>query len=301
MSGGLRSGNLEPQGQAPGLNGSGSFLSRKPRTLVQAMFTHSDRGGVAKWPRRRSAKPLFSGSNPLAASTPTPLMRAGLPETPQCPAGCGQRPTGAVSATGSVCPPCLPLAMASKTEATPCNDSGGSNPRAASWTPATADLPEAAWPVYCHARSLARPRTGDPGARKPSRFSYLAALHCRRDHRKREPGGPDGGVTKLATVEGLKPSVRKDLQVRILPPLPSSSAWPERPCARRRSASGAHRARGSLSRPTGSGPPPRERARRRRGTTPIESVAIDDAAGIISRCGECGSRLSSDEGANGAR
>ena len=246
MSGGLRSGNLEPQGQAPGLNGSGSFLSRKPRTLVRAMFTHSDRGGVAKWPRRRSAKPLFSGSNPLAASTPTPLMRAGLPETPQHPAGCGQRPTGAVSATGSVCPPCLPLAMASKTEATPCNDSGGSNPRAASWTPATADLPEAAWPVYCHARSLARPRTGDPGARKPSRFSYLAALHCRRDHRKREPGGPDGGVTKLATVEGLKPSVRKDLQVRILPPLPSSSAWPERPCARRRSASGAHR-RGGLS------------------------------------------------------
>src|SRR5207245_7388170 len=101
MSGGLRSGNLEPQGQAPGLNGSGSFRSREPRTLVRAMFTHSDRGGVAKWPRRRSAKPLFSGSNPLAASTPTPLMRAGLPETPQHPAGCGQRPTGAVSATGS--------------------------------------------------------------------------------------------------------------------------------------------------------------------------------------------------------
>src|SRR5439155_797469 len=68
MSGGLRSGNLEPQGQAPGLNGSGSFRSREPRTLVRAMFTHSDRGGVAKWPRRRSAKPLFSGSNPLAAS-----------------------------------------------------------------------------------------------------------------------------------------------------------------------------------------------------------------------------------------
>ena len=167
MSGGLRSGNLEPQGQAPGLNGSGSFLSRKPRTLVRAMFTHSDRGGgVAKWPRRRSAKPLFSGSNPLAASTPTPSMRAGPSETPQRPAGCGQRPTGAVSATGSVCPPCLPLAMASKTEATPCNDSGGSNPRAASWTPATADLPEAAWPVYCHARSPARPRTGDRGGQE---------------------------------------------------------------------------------------------------------------------------------------
>ena len=26
-------------------------------------------GGVAKWLRQRSAKPLFSGSNPLAAST----------------------------------------------------------------------------------------------------------------------------------------------------------------------------------------------------------------------------------------
>ena len=32
-----------------------------------------------------------------------------------------------------------------------------------------------------------------------------------------------GGVAKLATAEGLKPSVRKDLQVRILPPLPSPS------------------------------------------------------------------------------
>ena len=28
-------------------------------------------GGVAKWLRRRSAKPLFSGSNPLAASIST--------------------------------------------------------------------------------------------------------------------------------------------------------------------------------------------------------------------------------------
>ena len=29
-------------------------------------------GGVAKWPRRRSAKPLFIGSTPIAASMKTP-------------------------------------------------------------------------------------------------------------------------------------------------------------------------------------------------------------------------------------
>ena len=33
-------------------------------------------GGVAKWLRQRSAKPLFSGSNPLAASS----FRAGMAE-----------------------------------------------------------------------------------------------------------------------------------------------------------------------------------------------------------------------------
>ena len=31
-------------------------------------------GGVAKWLRRRSAKPLFIGSNPIAASTKLDLM-----------------------------------------------------------------------------------------------------------------------------------------------------------------------------------------------------------------------------------
>ena len=32
-------------------------------------------GGVAKWPRRRSAKPLFAGSTPAAASNPSTTCR----------------------------------------------------------------------------------------------------------------------------------------------------------------------------------------------------------------------------------
>src|SRR5205807_10380949 len=105
---------------------------------------------------------------------------------------------------------------------------------------------------------------------------------------------------KLATVEGLKPSVRKDWQVRILPPLPSAPAWPRAPlCSapqRKRSApcEGA-----SLSTDRLRAAAPRERARPRRGTTPIESVAIDDAAAIISRCGECGSRRRRTRGRTG--
>lgn len=35
-----------------------------------------------------------------------------------------------------------------------------------------------------------------------------------------------GGVAKLATAEDLKSSVRKDLQVRLLPPLPSAPIQP---------------------------------------------------------------------------
>jgi hypothetical protein len=46
-------------------------VSRQPRFLIAVRESHiviPHRGGVAKWLRRRSAKPLFSGSNPDAAS-----------------------------------------------------------------------------------------------------------------------------------------------------------------------------------------------------------------------------------------
>jgi hypothetical protein len=35
---------------------------------IKNLLRLQDHGGVAKWPRQWSAKPLFSGSNPLAAS-----------------------------------------------------------------------------------------------------------------------------------------------------------------------------------------------------------------------------------------
>ena len=37
--------------------------------VSRSIYVRGWKGGVAKWLRRRSAKPLFSGSNPLAAST----------------------------------------------------------------------------------------------------------------------------------------------------------------------------------------------------------------------------------------
>ena len=49
--------------------------------------------------------------------------------------------------------------------------------------------------------------------------------------------GDDGGVAELANAEDLKSSVREDLQVRILPPLPAAqranvgSGLPMRKCA----------------------------------------------------------------------
>jgi hypothetical protein len=35
---------------------------------VQVPFPAPEKGGIAKWLRQRSAKPLFIGSNPIAAS-----------------------------------------------------------------------------------------------------------------------------------------------------------------------------------------------------------------------------------------
>ena len=148
---------------------------------------------------------------------------------------------------------------------------GGSNPRAVWRTPAATDPPEAAWPVRCHTRAGSGPDIR--GAREAKQISHPAALHCRRDHRKREPKRFDGGVTKLATVEGLNPSVRKDLQVRILPPPPLSPAAPSTPVL----VAAAQAA---------DGPPPA-------GRDLIESVTIGDAAEIMS--------ASSDEEANRAR
>ncbi len=45
----------------------GAVGSLHPSSLILHPFF----GAVAKWLRRRSAKPLFSGSNPLGASSPT--------------------------------------------------------------------------------------------------------------------------------------------------------------------------------------------------------------------------------------
>ncbi len=42
--------------------------------------SRSSSGGVAKWLRRRSAKPLFIGSIPIAASKAEKANRAGVAE-----------------------------------------------------------------------------------------------------------------------------------------------------------------------------------------------------------------------------
>src|SRR5437899_6861998 len=55
----------------------------RPLPVLYIVGSGPARGGVAKWLRRRSAKPLLSGSNPLAtsmSSTSSPTSR-GSPET----------------------------------------------------------------------------------------------------------------------------------------------------------------------------------------------------------------------------
>src|SRR6267142_3409418 len=66
-----------------------------------------------------------------------------------------------------------------------------------------------------------RAATQGEGARRGGR---AAEAHPPGERQGQETLSPsvDGGVVESGYTEGLKPSVRKDLQVRILPPLPRS-------------------------------------------------------------------------------
>src|SRR5258705_1553611 len=74
------------------------------------------------------------------------------------------------------------------------------------------------------ARRIRAPAQGE-GARRRGR---AAEAHPRGQREGQESLSPsvDGGVVELGYTEDLKSSVRKDLQVRILPPLPSPTRSP---------------------------------------------------------------------------